>query len=72
MRITERGERGHTVTKGSTKRKIKDHVKSNLFLAPSIVGVLVFLVIPFGVVIYYSMIDNPIGKNFVGLENFQS
>lgn len=50
---------------------MKNHIKSNLFLAPSILGVLVFLVIPFGVVIYYSLIDNPIGKHFVGLQNFQ-
>ncbi len=35
------------------------------------IGVLIFLLIPFGVVIYYSLIDNPIGKNFVGLENFE-
>ena len=63
--------KGGNVTKGSTKRKLKNHVISNLFLAPSSIGVLVFLVIPFFVVIYYSMIDNPIGRNFVGLENFR-
>lgn len=44
---------------------------SHLFLAPSAVGVLVFLVIPFLVVIYYSFIDNPIANHFVGLENFR-
>ena len=37
---------------------------------PSLIGVGLFFVAPFGVVIYYSMIDNPIRRNFVGLRNF--
>ena len=37
---------------------------------PSLLGVLTFFVAPFFVVIYYSMIDNPIQQNFVGLQNF--
>ncbi len=41
-----------------------------LFLLPSLFGVLLFFVAPFFVVIYYSMIDNPIRKNFVGFKNF--
>ena len=41
-----------------------------LFLAPSLLGVLMFFVSPFFVIIYYSMIDNPIMKNFVGFRNF--
>ncbi|MBQ8117161.1 MAG: sugar ABC transporter permease [Lachnospiraceae bacterium] len=52
----------------STKR-IKR--RSALFIAPSMLGVLVFFVIPFMVVIYYSTVDNPISKQFVGLENFK-
>lgn len=43
---------------------------SAAFLAPSFLGVLVFFLIPFGVVVYYSVIDNPIQKNFVMFENF--
>ena len=41
-----------------------------LFLAPSLIGVLVFFVAPFFVVIYYSTIDNPIQNNFVGFSNY--
>ena len=37
---------------------------------PSLIGVMIFFVAPFGVVIYYSMIDNPVMMNFVGFENF--
>ncbi len=39
---------------------------------PSILGVLVFFLIPFGVVMYYSVLDNPIFANFVGIDNFLS
>lgn len=40
------------------------------YLFPSLAGVLLFFVLPFLVVIYYSMVDNPINKQFVFLENF--
>ncbi|MBQ3543968.1 MAG: sugar ABC transporter permease [Lachnospiraceae bacterium] len=45
--------------------------KSKLFLTPSVIGVFVFFVIPFFVVIYYSFIDNIFNKEFVFLENFK-
>ncbi len=41
-----------------------------LFLLPSFLGVMLFFVAPFGVVIYYSLINNPIQKDFVGFANF--
>lgn len=50
-------------------RKVKR--SSGLFIAPSFLGVLVFFVIPFIVVIFYSVVDNPIAKNFVGIENYK-
>ena len=40
------------------------------YLFPSLAGVLLFFVLPFLVVIYYSMVDNPINKQFVFFENF--
>lgn len=40
------------------------------FLAPSLIGVFLFFILPFFVVIFYSMIDNPITANFVGIKNF--
>lgn len=45
---------------------------SAIYLLPSIIGVALFFVLPFIVVIYYSMIDNPISKEFVFLDNFHS
>lgn len=44
--------------------------KTMLFLIPSIAGVLTFFILPFCVIIYYSLVDNPIQKNFVGFQNF--
>lgn len=45
-------------------------ISSWVFLSPSLLGVLLFFVLPFCVVIYYSMVDNPINHKFVFLENF--
>lgn len=49
-------------------RRVKN--RSAYFLLPSIIGVAVFFILPFFVVIYYSMIDNPISGQFVFLDNF--
>lgn len=57
--------------KKKNRRTLKTRISSGLFLAPSFLGVLVFFVIPFIVVIYYSMVDNPISANFVFLDNFK-
>ena len=40
------------------------------FLGPSLLGVALFFIVPFGVVVFYSVIDNPIQRGFVGLQNF--
>ena len=42
------------------------------FLSPSLMGVLVFFVLPFFVVIYYSLVNNPVLHEFVGLQNFRA
>ena len=54
------------------KRKLKrqDFMRSLCFLSPSLIGVGVFSIVPFGVVVYYSMIDGVGSRNFVFLENF--
>jgi multiple sugar transport system permease protein len=53
------------------RKRLLEEKNSILFLLPSLLGVLVFFIIPFFVIIYYSMIDNPIQANFVGIENFK-
>lgn len=58
------------VRKAHRKRRIIEEVKGWGWLAPSLIGVLIFFIIPFYVVIYYSVLDNPIFSNFVGLDNY--
>ena len=53
------------------EKKNRNHRRvSGLFLAPSLMGVLTFFVLPFLVVIFYSFVDNPIAKRFVGFKNY--
>ncbi len=51
-------------------RRIAEGAKAWSWLTPSLIGVLIFFIIPFCVVLYYSVLDNPIFANFVGLDNF--
>ncbi len=52
------------------QRKLKDLALSLCFLGPSLLGVLIFFVLPFCVVVYYSVIKNTINPEFVFLDNF--
>ncbi len=48
----------------------KDEWISRLFLWPSLIGVAIFFVLPFIVICYYSLINNPNQHDFVFLDNF--
>ena len=52
------------------KNRRRDFLKSLCFLMPSLLGVGVFFILPFGVVVYYSVIDGVSSRNFVWFENF--
>ena len=54
------------------RRAARERLMTLPFLFPSLAGVLVFFVLPFLVVIYYSILDNPISKNFVFLANYET
>lgn len=54
----------------ASKRLRREKRSSGLFIAPSFLGVSMFFIVPFFVVIYYSLVDNPISNHFVGLDNF--
>lgn len=54
------------------KRVLRERAGSALYLAPSLIGVLLFFILPFFVVIYYALVDNPISHNFVFLDNFKN
>lgn len=53
---------------GRTERS--ERIKTLLFSIPSMLGVLIFFILPFFVVIFYSVVDNPINREFVGIENY--
>ncbi len=50
--------------------KVRDFLNSMCFSGPSFLGMLIFYVVPFGVVIYYSFIAGAIDNSFVGLKNY--
>lgn len=52
------------------KQEKHKRVTSDFFLAPSFFGVMLFFVVPFFVVLVYSLVDNPINMEFAGLNNF--
>ncbi len=47
-----------------------ERFRTALFLVPSLAGVLLFFILPFFVVIFYAFVDNPINRDFVGVDNF--
>lgn len=49
---------------------MKKHIYSSLFLIPSLMGTLILFVIPFGVVVFFSVVSSPVNGHFVGLKNF--
>ena len=55
------------------RRKLRSgRLVSSIYLLPSLAGVLMFFIIPFGQILKYAIVDNPIANNFVGLRNFVS
>lgn len=59
----------HSKTKNQCGRR-SERIFSNICIIPSLAGVLLFFIVPFGIVIYYSIIGNSISKEFVGLDNY--
>lgn len=53
-----------------TSSQKKERAVSWAFMSPSLIGTAVFFVLPFFVVIYYSLVNNPVQHRFVGLSNY--
>ena len=70
MRRTVKKTNRSSRTAGRGNRAFRQKAVSWVFLAPSLLGVALFFILPFAVVLYYSAIDNVIGHHFVGLSNF--
>jgi len=75
-RILPKGkERKENRAGKKNRRRMGERVlkrKSLLFLSPSLIGVALFFVLPFAVVGYYSVLNNPIQHKFVFLDNYIS
>ncbi len=52
------------------KKYIKSQWKGTAFLMPSLIGITLFYILPYRSVIRYSMQNNPVQKEFVGLQNY--
>lgn len=52
--------------------KKRERLFSNICIVPSLIGVLIFFLIPFCIVIYYSVVNNPVMHKFVFLDNFKA
>ena len=63
---------GNEIKYHKRKNSVREKAASISFLLPSIIGVLIFFILPFFVVIYYANISNLISREFVGLANFQN
>ena len=53
-----------------SNERVRDMLHSMAFMGPSLLGVSVFFIVPFLVVVYYSVIRSPINPEFVFLDNF--
>lgn len=57
--------------KRQNRRERAERFKTSLFIAPSLIGLAIFYILPFIRVIYYSLIDNQVNQAFVGLANYE-
>lgn len=68
------GEKPDIKEKNGSDKPLKLRLKAKAFpigcIAPSFIGVMVFFIVPFIVIMYYSVVDNPINKDFVFLDNY--
>ena len=56
--------------RGWDRSRVQDLLRSIAFLTPSVAGVALFFILPFFVVVYYSVIRAPMNPEFVFLDNF--
>ena len=67
-----RKERDAHLTAAERRERRRERLVSLAFVSPSLLGVLVFFVLPFFVVIYYAFVNNPVLHEFVGFDNFRN
>lgn len=65
-------KRRNVLSKAGRRKERITNAKLTAFLLPSLIGVSLFYLLPFCVVVFYSFVDNPISKHFVMLRNYIS
>lgn len=60
----------HNFRKVTSEMKKNDNKTALFFLAPSLIGFLIFFFVPFVGGLYYSFVDSPVGGSFVGMANY--
>ena len=59
-------------TPGEKRRARRELGVSLAFLSPSLIGLLIFFVLPLFVVVYYAFVNNPVQHEFVWFDNFRN
>lgn len=72
MREKSTEKKNKKVRQKYSKHQLRAKWGSTFFLIPSVAGASLFFFAPYIVVIYYSFLDNPIGKQFVAFRNYAS
>lgn len=74
--MKKRSKSFNAYSAGASGKRLSDRLNNRImglaYIFPSFAGVALFFIVPFGVVIYYSLIDNVGSASFVYLENFKS
>ena len=68
----KRKEKNVKLTAAERKEKRRERLISMAFISPSLIGLLIFFVLPFFVVVYYAFVNNPVQHEFVGFDNFKN
>ena len=50
----------------------REKVFSYAAILPSLLGVLIFFIIPFGIVVRYSLVNTPVKMEYVGMDNYKA
>lgn len=74
MRRSGKGKKKEKIKRtAAEKRQLrKERLISLAFFSPSLIGLMIFFVLPFFVVVYYAFVNNPVQHQFVGFDNFRN
>lgn len=59
------------ILKNSQCGRRREKVFSYAVILPSLLGVLIFFIIPFGMVVRYSLVNNPVKMEYTGMDNYK-